>query len=208
MVKGYRLRRANVREQRRTLVIVCEGQKTERIYFEKYRERNSGLIIFIPNSTVTDPENLVGIALHQIRKYDLDLDNGDQVWCVFDADHHTNQEIEKAIRNAGDKVNICLSNPSFELWYLLHFCYYDSRISNNDLMHKIKEHIPNYSKNKCCFDQLLEKRQDAINNAKRLNQLHERNNVELLSTNSNPSTQVFRLVEYILETIAKNKTNR
>ena len=146
MVKGYRSRRANVREQRRTLVIVCEGQKTERLYFEKYRERNSGLIIFIPNSTVTDPENLVRISLHQITKYDLTLRNGDQVWCVFDADHHTDQEIQNAIRNAGDKVNICLSNPSFELWYLLHFCYYDIRISNNDLIHKIKEHIPNYSK--------------------------------------------------------------
>ena len=47
MVKGYRSRPANLREQKTTLVIVCEGGKTERIYFEKYRERNSGLIIFI-----------------------------------------------------------------------------------------------------------------------------------------------------------------
>jgi len=207
MVKGYRSRRSNVREQRTTLVIVCEGQKTERIYFGEYKQRNSGLIIQIPNSTVTDPENLVKIALYQIKKYDLDLSNGDSVWCVFDADHHSDDEIQKAMRKAEGKVNICLSNPSFELWYLLHFLYYDSRISNYDLIHKLREHIPNYSKNENYFSQLLEKRQDAINHAKRLNQLHERNHVELLSTNSNPSTQVFKLVEYILETIRRNQAN-
>ena len=55
---------------------------------------------------------------------------------------------------------------------------------------------------------ITEKRSDAINHAKRLNQLHERNHVELLSTDSNPSTQVFKLVEYILETIRKNQANQ
>lgn len=207
MVKGYKNRRTNVKEPKQTLVIVCEGQKTEPTYFENYRERNSGLIIFIPNSTVTDPENLTKLAKNQIRKYDLDISNGDQVWCVFDADHHTDQEIQQAKQIAGEEVNICLSNPSFELWYLLHFCYYDSRISNTDLINKLKQHIPNYQKNKNYFSELFAKRPDAIKFAKRLNQKHENEGTELLSTNSNPSTQVFRLVEYIMETIAKNKSS-
>ena len=46
----------------KTLAIVCEGE-TERIYFQKYRERGSGLKIHILNPEgKTDPENLVKFA--------------------------------------------------------------------------------------------------------------------------------------------------
>lgn len=203
--KGYSRRRIGNRRPYQILVIVCEGQKTERNYFNNYRGQKNGLRIKTPNSRVTDPINLVKFAKGQLKG--LDIGEGDQVWCVFDTDHHTTQEIQQAKRLAGEDINICLSNPSFELWYLLHFLYYDSRISNHDLIHKLRDHIPGYSKNENYFSQLLEKRQDAINHAKRLNQLHERNHVELLSTNSNPSTQVFKLVEYILETIRRNQSN-
>lgn len=207
MVKGYRNRRTDVRNPKQTLVIVCEGKKTEPIYFENYRERNSGLIIFIPNSTVTDPENLTKLAKNQIKKYNLDINNGDQVWCVFDADHHSDQEIQNAQQIAGDDVKICLSNPSFEIWYLLHFGYFESRVSNQDLINKLNQHIPNYEKNKNYYSELLAKRSDAIKLSKKLNKKHADEGTELLSINSNPSTQVFKLVEYIMETIAKNKAS-
>lgn len=92
------------------------------------------------------------------------------------------------------------------MWYLLHYVYHHSRILNHELIEKIKQHIPNYEKNKDYFSELLPKRNDAIKYAKKLNKIHDDANTELLSTDSNPSTQVFQLVEYILETIAKNKT--
>ena len=205
MAKGYSLRKSGNRKEYKTLVIVCEGQKTERIYFNRYKERKSGLLIITPNSTVTDPENLVKIALSQIQKYDLDLSNGDQVWCVFDADRNTNDNIKKAIALAEDKVKLCLSNPCFELWYLLHFSYFDNRILTSDIKTKIIEHIKDYDKVKDYFDILLSKRSIAIKYAKKLNQNHEATKTELLSMKSNPSTQVFKLVEYILEIIKQNK---
>lgn len=201
--KGYSGRRTGNRRPYQILVIVCEGEKTERKYFTNYREQRSGLKIETPNSRVTDPVNLVNFAKRQLKG--LDIDEGDQVWCVFDADHHSDQEIQNAQQIAGDDVKICLSNPSFEIWYLLHFGYFDSRISNQDLINKIKQHIPNYQKNKDYFSDILAKRTDAIKFAKRLNKKHEDEGTDLLSTNSNPSTQVFKLVEYIMETIAKNK---
>ena len=43
MAKGYSDRRINQRKEGIMFLIVCEGQKTERIYFGRYRERNSGL---------------------------------------------------------------------------------------------------------------------------------------------------------------------
>lgn len=205
MTNGYDKRKSGNRKPYRILVIVCEGQKTEPIYFNHYRERNSGLKIITPNSKVTDPEGLVRFALSQIPKHDVDPSNGDQVWCVFDADSNTEENFNKAIQLAGDKVNLCLSNPCFEIWYLLHFCYFDRRITTSDLQKKIEEHISQYEKTKDCFNLILSKRDAAIKNAKRLEEKHEAASIALLSLKSNPSTQVFKLVKYILEVIQQNK---
>lgn len=205
MARGYGLRKSGNRKEYQILVIVCEGQKTERIYFNGYKERKSGLLIITPNSTVTDPENLVKVALSQIQKYDLDFSSGDQVWCVFDADRNSEENIKKAILLAEDKVKLCLSNPCFELWYLLHFLYSDNKASSIEITNKLKEHIKNYDKTKNYFKILLPKRDIAIKNAKRLNQKYRTAKIELLSSKSNPSTQVFQLVEYILEVTKQNK---
>jgi hypothetical protein len=205
MAKGYSKRKTNIRKEETTFLIVCEGQKTERIYFNRYRERNSGLLIFTPNSSVTDPENLVSFALSQINKYDIDFDNGDQVWCVFDADQNTNENIEKAKRLADNKVKLCLSNPCFELWYLLHYCYYDQRITTADLQTKLETHIRDYDKAKDYFNELLSKRDTAIRQANRLNQKQITAGLELISIQSNPSTQVVTLVQEMLRIINENK---
>ena len=205
MVNGYSSRKRGNRKEYRTLVIVCEGKKTERNYFNRYRERKSGLLILTPNSSVTDPENLVDFALSQIKKYDINLNKGDEVWCVFDADRHTDKNIKKAKDLAGDKIKLCLSNPCFELWYLLHFYYFGNRVSTSEVQNKLANYIKNFDKAKDYFDLFLPKRDKAIQNAKKLNQKHKTARIELLSTQSNPSTQVFQLVEYILDTIQKNK---
>ena len=170
MAKGYGDRRINQRKEGVTFLIVCEGQKTERIYFGRYRERNSGLIIFTPDSTVTDPENLVEFAISQMKKCAIDFENGDQVWCVFDVDRNTNENIEKAKRKAQDaNITLCLSNPCFEVWYILHFHYFDQRISSSDLQSKLEDRIPDYDKVKDYFDILISKREIAIKYAIKLN---------------------------------------
>jgi hypothetical protein len=205
MVKGYNRRKINIRKEAKTFLIVCEGQKTERIYFNNYKERNSGLIIYTPNSSVTDPENLVSFALSQITRYDIDFENGDQVWCVFDADHHNNQSIEKAEKLAKGKVNLCFSNPCFELWYLLHFCYYDQKITTADLKLKLGAYLKNYDKTKDYFEELLSKRDFAIRQANKLNEKQANSGLKLLSIQSNPSTKVVILVQEMLQIIKENK---
>jgi len=206
MANDYSPRKTDMRKERITFLIVCEGQKTERIYFGKYRERNSGLIIFTPNTTVTDPINLVKFTLNQINKYDLDFEHGDQVWCVFDTDKNTNENINQA-RLIAEKnnINLCMSNPCFELWYLLHYCYFDQKISNIDLQKTLEKHIQNYDKLKDYFNSLLGKRNIAIDNAKKLIKKHQAEKTMLLSVKSNPSTQVVGLVEEILKVIEQNK---
>lgn len=215
MQKGYRRRREKLRDPRRILVIVCEGKETEKIYFRNYRDRKSGLKIKFPNSTKSDPFHLVKSALREIP--DLDIEKGDQIWCVFDSDNRTEQVVQKTIEKTGDKVKICFSNPSFELWYLLHFIsvHNKTRILNEDLIRRIEEqfkkidkNFTKYSKTENYFNYLENRTQNAIDNAKKLNQMHAKKGVELFSTKSNPSTQVFKLVEYILKISVNRKNQR
>ena len=200
MAKWYDSRKIGNRKAKKILVIVCEGQ-TECTYFNSYKERKSGLRIETLNCTATDPQNLMNFALKQKHE----LDDEDDVWCVFDLDNSTNEAIQRAIKLAEDKIKVCLSNPCFELWYLLHFEYLDRNISTKDVQNKLEKHIKSYDKSKDYFKDILFKIDVAIKNAKKLNLKHETSKTELLSVKSNPSTQVFQLVEHILETIKQNK---
>lgn len=63
----YRKRKTGKRTPRKVFVVVCEGEKTERIYFKRYRTRYSNLSIETPNSKSTDPKNLTEFAKNQIK---------------------------------------------------------------------------------------------------------------------------------------------
>ncbi len=192
-------RRVSLREPNDILIIVCEGEKTEINYFENYRRRGCGLKIQTLNSSKNDPINLVKYARRQISKHGLDLKEGDQIWCVFDVDQNENN-IDKAVNEAEkNSINIALSNPCFEIWFLLHFEFRQTNLSCSNTITNLKKYIENYSKTDDIFDKLIDHRQTAISHAKKLNEIHERRGNELYSHESNPSTQVFRLVEYILD---------
>lgn len=195
---GYGKRKKGTRSPRKVFVIVSEGKKTEPIYFRRYRERYCNLSIKTPDSKCTDPVNLAKFAKEQIKQEGLDLKNGDKIWCVFDCDENPNERISKACKIAGKDVIICLSNPSFELWYLLHFVPIQSKLSRSEVMDRLKAYIKDYDKSEDVYDLLKEERPIAIENAKNLNKKHEKNGTELMSVESNPSTQIYAIVEEIL----------
>lgn len=201
-MSGYKRRKLGGRIPRKVFVIVCEGEKTERTYFNRYKTRYSNLKIETPNSKFTDPINLAKFSREQIKKEALDLKNGDAIWCVFDCDENTNEAISRACQVAGKDIKICLSNPNFELWFLLHFSQMVSKITRSEVIEKLKKYIPSYEKNKDYYDILLDKRPNAIENAKKAIGLHESNGVDLMSIESNPSTQVHKIVEEIVRITA------
>ena len=196
-MRGYKRRKQNIRIPRKVYVIVCEGKKTERIYFEKFRKRYSNLSIETPDSKYTDPKNLVKFA----KQYENDMifDNGDVIWCVFDCDDNENDDLTKACKIAGKNINISFSNPNFELWFLLHFELYVTKIDRSEVIQKLKKHLPQYKKNMNVYDLLIDKRPTAIINAKKLIRIHEKDGIEQISVESNPSTQVYNIVEEILK---------
>jgi hypothetical protein len=177
------------------MLIICEGEKTEPMYFENYRTpQNNVDVIPIPSSR-KDVGSIIKFARKKMQ--DLDIKGGDSIWCVFDCDENTDESISKAYRDAGKFINMCLSNPSFELWFLLHFSYIDTSLQNDGLLGLLKRHIPDYSKTNGCYQLIFPMTDTAIRNSKKLQQLHINNGIEINSTKSNPSTQVYKIIEVI-----------
>jgi hypothetical protein len=177
------------------MIIVCEGKKTEPNYFKNFKSRNTNLEVLPVTCKRKDIANIIKFAKDKSRE--LDIDGGDLIWCVFDRDENSDEDIANSCKKAGKKIKMCLSNPSFEIWFLLHYQYNESPITNESLVQKLKNYIPDYHKSSDYYDELAPYTEEAIKNAKRLNDLHKNTHVNLYSTASNPSTQVFKIIEEI-----------
>ena len=90
-------------------------------------------------------------------------------------------------------IHIAYSNEAFELWYLLHFNYYDTAISRREYCEILSKLLgKKYTKKSDEIYELISSRENnAINNAKRLLASYPYENPE----KNNPSTTVFKLVE-------------
>ncbi|MCK5322181.1 MAG: RloB domain-containing protein [Candidatus Aenigmarchaeota archaeon] len=206
MSKGYHSRREGIRKPKRKIVIVCEGKETEIIYFNGFKTRNSGIDIIPIHGKCTDPKNIVAFTEERIPKWSLDFDEGDSLWCVFDVDENTNSVLKDTFEHAKTKnIQIALSNPCFELWFLLHYKQITNLITRQEAKSELKTFIKGYEKNKNINYLLKDKILTAIDNAKSLNKVHEKDNNSLISRESNPSTQVFKLVGFIDELVGEKR---
>ena len=205
-MNGYKPRKIGKRDTRKLILIICEGKETEINYFKSFKERNSGVNIVPIFGNCTDALNIVRFAKKQMKEYQLDLKKGDLIWCAFDVDDKKEHQIKDAISSANsDNIKIALSNPCIELWFLLHYKKIISSIDRKDVVYELKKFIKHYDKNTQVFDILKDKLDVAMKNAEHLNSLYEKNKTELYSRGSNPSSQVFKLVYDINDTIKKNQ---
>ncbi|MEE3711888.1 RloB family protein [Campylobacter sp. CLAX-7218-21] len=158
-------------EEKTTVLIICEGQKTEPNYFNKLKEKYHLSNIIILKNTKPSPSSVVRVAMEKQREYKLDAKNS-IIYCVFDRDEH------KDIDNALDMIkaksfNAILSSVCFEIWYLLHFEYITHIFSSFDEIKNRLVKIPsinNYDKEPGDYTEFLNDKNinSAISNAKKL----------------------------------------
>ena len=173
-----------------TFLIVCEGAKTEPNYFRSF-----------PVST--RPEiKIVGAGCETIavvnKALELSKDkNFDRIWCVFDRDpscdktaQRFNDALQKAAKNG---ISVAYSNECFEIWFLLHFHFYNTAISRNDYGKMLTKLMQiEYEKSSDDMYVMLEDKQpQAIKHARKLLASYEPHNPE----SDNPATNVHLLVE-------------
>ena len=207
-------RKKNIRNKRKYYLIVCEGEATEPNYFE-------GLKQDLPKGVLTsyqidiegkgmNTQSLLNEALRLKSEYEKNQGRIiDRLWVVFDRDsfsaNNFNNAIQRCIENKPE-IGCAWSNEAFELWYLLHFQYYENAMSRKDFKGLIENNLKpflgegfHYEKNSEQMYALLKEhgsQEDAIRNGKRLAELYgERQDY----ANHNPSTMVWMLVEELME---------
>jgi hypothetical protein len=119
----------------------------------------------------------------------------DQVWCVFDRNSFPAQNFNNALSLAKKHgIKVAYSNQAFEIWYLLHFHYYDTGMSRDSYKDKLTDCLGfEYKKNNPDMYETLERRQElAIRHAEKLLQSYgPQHNPE----KDNPCTTVHHLVQ-------------
>lgn len=122
-------------EPYRKYYIICEGKNTEKWYFEKLIDSRKELSIVSPIDLVflekteeheswSNPKNLFDLSNSVVKESTFDKKH-DKVVIVFDVDIYEQQEsfntYLELIGNTTEYQIVAITNPSFELFLLLHF---------------------------------------------------------------------------------------
>ncbi len=206
----------NIKYQRLLVILACEGEKTERYYFEslfealrKAQTLSSLSCVFAPHRH-TNPTGVLKDLIGFRDAFGRTYKDYEHRWIVIDRDEercggggHTLQDFNNAISGAKSnkpEVKVAWSNPSFEVWYLLHFHYHNTAIDRDSVNTKLSIALTaSYEKN----DQTMFSRfnqnmlNDAIRNAKRLHDEAKRAGISPEATN--PGTTVYELVELLIK---------
>jgi hypothetical protein len=165
-----------------TFFVFCEGE-TEEVYV-KYLRSLYRLPIEI--DTKIAGNRITSQYLDNYKKQKT-VHAKDKTFLIYDSDVEDILLKLQKIKGA----NLLCSKPCFELWYLLHCLNQTAELTTNECVSKLKQNIRNYRKGelndriKC---KLSDHKDEAISRAK------------LLTAFSNPSTNVYILVE-ALETV-------
>ena len=200
-------RRSGWRQPSRCILIVCEGAETEPNYFKNLKDylKLSTIQVKIINRGGA-PITLIDEVSVQIEKREKEIQEGrmnahefEGVWCVFDVENpNDNQTFDRAVQAADQRYyHLAVSNPAFEYWYLLHFDPATTRpfANGREVKTYLQRFIPDYHEAMSIFNQLKDSTQKAIQRARNI--LENRPKAE--PRFPNPSTQVYLLVEEMIE---------
>jgi len=189
-------RNKNTKSIRQSIILACEGTKTECLYFNdiflelKNNHQIASSSLVIADHHHTDPIGVLSDLLNHPNYQDFQYK-----WIVIDRDEertngggHTLDNFNTALSKAKSKgIKVAYSNPCFEIWYLLHFEYRNTAIDRDELCNKLITEF-GYQKNTLFKQGCLSYAKD---NANRLLENYIHND----PANNNPSTTVHKLVE-------------
>jgi hypothetical protein len=190
-------RKVALRQPRKTLVIFCEGERTEPEYLQALKRKPSvrdvaAVDIRVETSHGGAPLTLVSMAAGARSKAISEEAEIDEFWCVFDVEwpvNHPNlkEAIEQAYRS---EIRVAVSNPCFELWLILHFKD-QNRWLSNDQAAKLRRRLDGSSDKGLDAAKYMPFTGDAARRAAKLDERHSRDGSPF--PNNNPSSGMHRL---------------
>jgi len=196
----------HIRIQPEYHLIVTEGTKTEPEYFQQIRDRiNAQYTGRIQLDICGEGENTVSL-LQTARIHAAQSPNGyKHVWVVYDTDDFpadkTNKVADECALTKGEdtEYHAIWSNQCIELWFLLHFCYFDSDIDRSAYKSKLSYYLKkigvgSYKKNRNDMFEVLRPYLDtAIANAMKLEQINDGRTPK----KSAPGTMIHKLINHL-----------
>ncbi|WDZ87353.1 RloB family protein [Micromonospora cathayae] len=172
-------RRTGVREQRQTVLAVTNGESTERAYLEGLRQEpwlRQRLVVVVTKGSPIDAVR--GAAR---RRDDNDFD---EAYVVCDVDQYP---VAGPVAEARKRdVTLLWSNPSFEVWLILHHATCSRYLENADKAgEQLGQHVRGWDKTRLDFDAFRDGVSAAVDRARKLGD----------PPDANPSTAMWQLVE-------------
>ena len=193
------------KEPRKSILIVCEGKKTEPIYFNSLKRilRLAMVEIDIVGEgaapiTVVDRAIELREERRHLAKTSLRKAAYEVVYCVVDVEAPKAESLSRAVDKArGNNLQVILSNPCFEYWYILHFRKTGGHFGTSRKVKSALQRVhPAYCESDTTiFDVAYPKTADAIRHSKEVLR-EQHHDAEDLSA-CNPSTHVHKIVEYL-----------
>ena len=191
------------RRQKAVYLIIAEGRnKTETLYLTNFQDQSKSFIIrFVKAGSNTDVESLYKTMVAKWKELGLDANEGDKGFIVIDMDNDK-QKAEKIAtvinKNSNDAISFVVSNPTFEIWFLLHFKYTTKFYKDgNAVIDDLKKYIPSYDKNVDVFQICECSLSDAIENSKKIEAFFSSSGWP--SVECNPRTDAGRLVKMLMD---------
>lgn len=197
------------RNQKPTILIVCEGKNTEPSYFRQFRLSTATIK---PIGEGYNTLSLVKRAVQLSREKEYE-----QVWCVFDKDDFDNNDFNNAVLIAeSNNFGIAYSNQAFEYWLILHFDdHQGGGMDRKDYNAKINSHLKPFNlyydgnKSKIITEEiyeLLDGYDEKTGKERKLLAIERADRNYKQFDNTNPSveessTTVFRLVAELIKYI-------
>jgi hypothetical protein len=194
------------------ILIVCEGKKTEPMYFEdliQHFELLTASVIDVSGECGSSPMCVVRHAKEQQK---IMIEQGapyDEIYVVIDKDAHTDYlpALDAIRRGKPSKTWVAVNSvPCFEYWLLLHYTYSTKEYkglpgnsSGNQIVSELKKYIKDYEKAAKgiflrTFNALESKSlNEVVVKAKRGLQAAESSGTD------NPSTKIHELIEKLMQ---------
>lgn len=192
------MRREAFRDERVYFLIVCEGTKTEPLYFEALKKE-------LPPHTIdlriVGEGKVTQSLVNKAKELKAKADRCDSAWVVFDYDDFKTS-FDNAIQSAAAAgIKCAWSNEAFELWYLLHFQHVNHAMNRKDYSDYLEKELKKLG----CVDFKYEKRSTEVygllkqygneQNALRWAEALDGNYLDEKYSKHNPCTKVYKLIQ-------------
>lgn len=194
-------RNLKIRKTKPIILIIAEGKNvTETNYFKSFQSQYANFNIrLLSVGHETDPKNMLEKIEEYWQKQELSAENGDVAFVVLDLDcDEKKANLIKRLASKSVNSRFIVSNPCFEVWFLLHYKYSThSYLTGSELISDLKAFIPDYDKTMDVSSLLYSNIDIAILNAYKLKNHYDSLGNKWPSNDCNPHTDVPIIIEYI-----------